>query len=236
MPADTDWAWHQWVVKNLEEMITAGTYLPPPPRERISKAVSLCIDQVSEGVMNKFACLIEKKKNTVWGWQHGTAQIPIDDLLRICYRTRISVVAFLHTEFVVPQGTEMFPAKSSVSGVKIRRHPPSAFDHENNNQKLRAILKENPPPSMKEVAQRVNINKRSLYKHSSSLCRAISARHSKYRETCYQEQQNRQAFDVRQAANALEANGLYPSRRRVAALIKERSRSRIKSLPPSCLS
>lgn len=221
--ADSDWAWQQWVVNNLEELIASGTFLSPLPRERISKAVSLCIDQVSGGVMNKFACLIAKKKNTVWGWQHGTTQIPIDDILRICYLTRISVVDFLHTEFVVPQGTELRTARPSASGVKIRRHPPTTFDRGKNNRTLRAILKETPPPSMKEVAERVNINKRSLYKHSSSLCRAISARHSKYQEACYQEQQNRRAIDVRQATTALQANGIYPSRRRVVALIKERS-------------
>jgi hypothetical protein len=233
--AQGELAWQIWVAKNLEEMIVSGTYLPSPSKQRIAKAISLCIDQVTEGTMNRFAYLIGKRKNTVWGWQHGSAKVPMSDLLRICHCVGISLIDFLHTEFVVPQGTEMLPAKPSVSGAKIRRHPPTAFDHENNNQTLRAILKETPPPSMKEVAERVNINKRSLYKHSSSLCRAISARHSKYREACYHNQQNRQAIDVRQAANTLESNGIYPSRRRVAALIKKRSSCMSEGQPPSWL-
>jgi len=225
--ADSDWQWHQWVVKNLEDMILSGTYLPSPSRERTSKAIALCIEQVSEGVMNRFACLIEKRKNTVWGWHHGKAQMPMDDLLKICYLTRLSVVDFLHTEFVVPQDTELIAVPPTVSGLKIKRHPPTLFDGEKIGRSLRAILKQNPPPSMKEVAARLNINKRSLYKHSSSLCRTISARHTEYKKICCQEQQNRHAINIRHVAKALEADGIYPSRRRVAALVKNRSVSMI---------
>jgi hypothetical protein len=235
MRVDSDWAWQQWVVKNLSEMIASGTYLPSPPRERISDAVSLCIDQVSEGVMNRFASLIEKKKNTVWGWQHGTAQIPLNDLLRICYVTQISLIDFLQPQFVVPHDTELSPARPPASGVRIKRRPPTLFDTEKTDQLLRAILREDPPPSMKAVARRVNINKRSLYKHSSSLCRAISARHSEYENSCCREKQNRHAINVRQAANTLEANGIYPSRRRVATLIKERPFCIFEGQPPSAL-
>jgi len=230
---DNDWQWHQWVVKNLEEMILSGTCLPSPSRERTSKAISLCIGQVSQGVMNRFACLIEKRKNTVWGWQHGKAQIPLDDLLRICYLTRISVVDFLHTEFVVPQDTELIATPPTVSGVKIKRHPPTPFDRERMDRSLRTILNQNPPPSMKEVAEKLNINKRSLYKHSSSLCRAISARHAEYQKICCQERQNRHAINIRQVANGLEANSIYPSRRRVAGLLKKPSVFMIEGQSPS---
>jgi gamma-glutamylcysteine synthetase len=86
---------------------------------------------------------------------------------------------------------------------------------------------------MKEVAGRLNIDKRSLYKHSSSLCRTISARHAEYQKICCQEQQNRHAINTRQVYNALEANGIYPSRRRVAALLKKASVCVIEGQPPS---
>ncbi len=173
--------------------------------------------------MNRFACLIEKKKNTVWGWQNGNAQIPLDDLLRICYVSQISVVDFLHSEFLLAQDAGLIAAKLPFSGVKIKRRSPTVFDREKIDRSLRVILHENPPPSMKEVAERLNINKRSLYKHSSSLCRAISARHGEYQKTCGQNRQIRHAINLRQAANALEANGINPSRRRVAAFVKKRS-------------
>lgn len=230
--AGSDLRWHRWVVKNLEEMILSETYLSSPSRERTSKAISLCIGQVCEGVMNRFACLIQKRKNTVWGWQHSKAQIPMDDLLRICYLTRISVVDFLHTDFVVPQDTELIAAPPTVSGIKIKRHPPTAFDWKRINQSLQTILKQNPPPSMKEVAVSLNINKRSLYRHSSSLCRTISARHAEYQKVCCQERQNRHAIKIRKVANALEANSIYPSRRRVAELLKRPSIAMIESQPP----
>lgn len=232
--ADSDWEWHEWVTKKLEEMIASGTYLPAPTRERISEAISLCIAQVGEGVMNRFASLIEKKKNTVWGWQHGTAQIPLNDLLRICYVTKISLVDFLHTQFVVPQDIELIPARPPVSGVKIKRHPPTLFDREKIDRSLRAILNQNPPPSMKEVAGRLKINKRSLYRYSSSLCRIISARHAEHQKICCQERQNLQAIRIRQIADVLETNSIYPSRRRIALLRKKPSVSLIEDSPQVC--
>src|ERR1041384_4609626 len=71
--------WQSFVTRNLKEMISSGTYLPPPPKEKIAKALSICINKTSDGVMNRFARLIDKRKTTVWGWQNGENQIPIDD-------------------------------------------------------------------------------------------------------------------------------------------------------------
>jgi hypothetical protein len=74
--ADSKLAWQTWVVRNLEEMIASPPYLQSPSREKIAEGISRCIDQVGEGTMNRFACLIGKGKNTVSGWQHGKAKIP----------------------------------------------------------------------------------------------------------------------------------------------------------------
>lgn len=213
-------AWQTWVVKNLEEMIVSTTYLPSPPKQRIAKAISLCIDQATEGTMNRFACLIGKRKNTVWGWQHGKAKVPMNDLLRICYHVGISLVDFLHTEFVTQKEIEFIPARPPSSGVTTTRRRPRTFDREKIDRILRAEFKEYPPPSMKAVARRLNTDRRFLYEHFSPVCRAISARHSKHQRACFEQQQSQHANDISQAASKLHANGIYPSRRRVAGLIK----------------
>ncbi len=182
--------------------------------------------------MNKFACLIGKRKNTVWGWQHGKTKVPMDDLLRICYHVRISVLDFLQTEFVTQMEIELIPARPPSSGVITTRRRPRSFDRETTDRMLRTIFKEYPPPSMKEVARRLNTDKRFLYEHFSPLCRAISARHSKHQKACYKQQQSQHANDISQAASKLHASGIYPSRRRVAALVKRRTGLR-DSMSPS---
>jgi hypothetical protein len=217
--ANDELEWQMWVVKNLEEMILAATHLPSPPKERMAKAISLYIDQASEGIMNRFACLIGKRKSTVWGWQHGKTQIPIDDLLRICCRIGVSLVDFLYAEVFVLKEVELIPAMVFASGVKTIRQPPRPFDRETTERALRTILKDQPPLPMKKVATRLNINKRFLYKHFSELCKAISARHAKHQQACYEKLRSQYQKEIGLATSKLRASRIYPSRRRVAALV-----------------
>lgn len=228
---DRELEWQIWVAKNLEELIITARRLPSPPKGRTAQSISSCINQTSEGIMNRFARLISKRKNTVWGWQHGRTQIPIDDLLRICYRLRVSLVDFLYTEVFVLKDVELPTAMPFASGVRIIRQPPRPFDRETTEHSLRKMLKDQPPLPMKRVATRLNFNKRFLYKHFPELCKAISARHKKHREISYNQVQSRHQKHVKQTTSMLRANGIYPSRRRVAALIdrhSNRSRNEIK--------
>lgn len=218
--ADGALSWQTWVVKNLEEMIASAPYLQSPPREKAAEGISRCIDQVAEGIMNRFACLINKRKNTVWGWQHGETKIPMNDLLRICHLVRISVVDFLHTDFIVLQKTKWIPAIPPISGVITKRRPPKPFDREQANQLLCSALKESPPLSMNAVAGRLNTNKRVLYKHFSQLCKAISAQHANHQKACYEQVRKQREKATRKVANKLQADGIYPSRRRIAVAIR----------------
>ncbi|MGH9967018.1 MAG: hypothetical protein ACREBG_04185, partial [Pyrinomonadaceae bacterium] len=197
--------------------------------------LSLCIDQVTEGIMNRFACLIGKRKNTVWGWQHGKAKIPVGDLLRICDRVGVSLVDFLYTEFVTQNELELLPARFSFSGVTTTRRRPRPFDRPTIEQALRTLVKDHPPLPMKEVARKLNTDSRFLYKHFPSLCRAISARHAKHQQAYYEKLRSQHEKDLRRVRRKLRASGIYPSRRRVAALVTKpavfRDGASDKSLP-----
>jgi len=169
--------------------------------------------------MNRFACLIGKRKNTVWGWQHEKAKIPMGDLLRICDRVGVSLVDFLYTEFVTQNEVELIPARYRFSGVTTTRRRPRLFDRETTERALRTALKDHPPVPMKEVARKLNTDKRSLYKHFPSFCRAISARHAKDRQVYYETLRSQQEKDIRHVRSKLRASGIYPSRRRIAAMV-----------------
>jgi hypothetical protein len=168
--------------------------------------------------MNRFASLIGKRKNTVWGWQHGKTQIPVDDLLQICWRVDVPLVDFLYSDSLMLSEVELFQALS-VSGVKTNRKPPRPFDREKAEQNLQTMLTDHPPLTMKEVAKRLNFNKRFLYKHFPALCKAISARRAKHQAVYNTKRQRQYQKDIRDASGRLRATGIYPSRRRVAALI-----------------
>ena len=79
---------------------------------------------------------------------------------------------------------------------------------------------------MKEVAKILNINKRFLYKHFADICKAIAARHAEYQRARQEKRRSEKEKTFRQISKELQARGIYPSRRRVAALIAKRSELR----------
>ncbi len=213
--------WQIWIAKNLEELIIAARRLPSPPKGRTAQSISSCINQASDGVMNRFARLIGKRKNTVWGWQHGQAQIPIDDLLRICNRVGISLVDFLYADTFVLDDIDLIQTPA-VSGVKAIGRSPRHLDPKATKDALLTILNQQTSLSMKEVATRIDLNKRLLYKHFPELCKAISTRHKQYR---YKEQQRVRkviADKINETRMSLHNIGVYPSRRRVVAAMKSK--------------
>jgi len=225
MVSADEFAWQTWVVKNVEDMIVAATHLPSPPKERIARSLSLCIDHVSEGIMNRFASLIGKRKNTVWGWQHGKSNIPINDLLRICDRVGVSLVDFLYTEALTPNKVD-HPTASPISDSTAISRSRRPFDSAIIGRRLRTAAEHHPPLSMKEVAKILNINKRFLYKHFADLCKAIAARHAKHQRAHQEERRSEKETTVRNISKELQEHGIYPSRRRIAGIMAKRRESR----------
>jgi hypothetical protein len=219
---DHELEWQIWIGKNLEDLIIAARRLSPPPKERTAASISSCVNQACDGVMNRFARLIDKPKNTVWGWQHGQGQIPIDDLLRICNRVGISLVDFLYANAFVLDDIDSIHTPTAVSGVKAIRRSLRHLDPKATKDALLTILKQQTPISMKEVATRIDLNKRLLYKHFPDLCKVISTRHKEYR--CKEQQRDHKviADKVNKTRMSLHNIGLYPSRRRVAAAMKSK--------------
>lgn len=211
-----------WIGKSLEELIIAARRLPSPPKERTAQSISLCVNQASDGVMNRFARLIGKRKNTVWGWQHGQTQIPIDDLLRICNRVGISLVDFLYADAFVLDDIDLIQTPTAVSGVKAIGRSPRHLDPKATKDALLTILKQQPSLSMKEVATRIDLNKRLLYKRFPDLCKPISMRHKEHRRKEQQRAHMVMADKVNKTRTGLHNIGLYPSRRRVVAAMKSK--------------
>ncbi len=93
---------------------------------------------------------------------------------------------------------------------------------------LEAILAsdEVPPPSLREVVQRVGQTYANLRQHVPELSRTISARYRRYQELQGARTRARVREEVRQAAIYLHQHGHYPSTNRIADLISRPSSSR----------
>jgi hypothetical protein len=213
--------WQGWVSTNLQEIISARDYLPTPTTQRIKEALTLCIDTVTDGVMNRFSTLIGKPKNTVWGWLQGDSLIPLNDLLRLCYAMNLRLVDFLYTDrFLV------FPSDHTANLEFIGHQPrqcrqsPQPFDDFAVEHSLRAALKAHPPKPMTEIAIELRAHKRTLYKHFPALCKEISLRHKNHRINKEQMIRQSKSHTLVKIRKQLLRNGVYPSRRRINNLAR----------------
>ena len=212
--------WQGWLVANLQDIITARDYLPTPTTHRIKEALNLCVDGVTEGVMNRFSILIGKPKNTVWGWLQGNSLIPLNDLLRLCYVINVRLIDFLYTDRFVVFPADHPSLELSRNQPRQCRQLPKPFDDFAIEHSLRAALKAHPPKPMTEIAIELRAHKRILYKHFPALCKEISLRHKNYRINKEQMIRQSKSHTLVKIRKQLLRNGVYPSRRRINNLSK----------------
>ncbi len=72
---------------------------------------------------------------------------------------------------------------------------------------------------MKEVAERLDYNRRTISQHFPDLCRAISAKSRRYRKAAHEKKIEQSCEEVRQIALKLHSENVYPSEGRVSDLM-----------------
>jgi transcriptional regulator with XRE-family HTH domain len=213
--------WQAWVVESIGELVAATPRLSSPPqRENIAKSLSLAIDTVTEGNVAAFARLLGMPKNTVWMWHTGKALPQLDVLIKICYTFQISLLDLLTQQNITAKPYKVTTQKPPDQHRQTRASSKS-FDSNKVQEALLAVLvsNEEPPPTMKEVAQRLKHDRRTISKHFPEVCRAISAKHLTYTKAARLKRIEQYCREVRQAALQLHKQGEYPTEARVSHLL-----------------
>jgi AraC-like DNA-binding protein len=86
---------------------------------------------------------------------------------------------------------------------------------------LEAILlkHECPPPSMEEVARRLEIHRETIFRLFPEMCRAVSAKYDKFQKALHHRVIEQSREEVKKVVLKLCSEGFYPSEGRVAQLI-----------------
>ena len=74
---------------------------------------------------------------------------------------------------------------------------------------------------MEELARRLEIHRRTIFRHFPELCQVISAKYDKFQKVCHCQAIEQSCREVKQAVLKLYSEGLYPSEGRVAQLISK---------------
>jgi AraC-like DNA-binding protein len=80
---------------------------------------------------------------------------------------------------------------------------------------------EYPPPTIAEIAKRINVDLRSLYRHFPDLCHILSTRYIRYRHSCALTRAREIRSLIRQAVFKLHEQGINPSPFQLSKILKK---------------
>ncbi|MBI4496626.1 MAG: TniQ family protein [Chloroflexi bacterium] len=207
-----------WVAHAVGELIAAAPGLGfVPRREQIVDAITASAERLTGGNISAWARKLGMAVLTVSNWRWKEARPSLWLLLQVCARLGTTPLGFLTGE------------ASQVSGQAVLRHelahrPPrvhTVVDPKVARRALEQILAgdEMPPPSLREVGQRLGLTYATLRHHLPELCRAISERYRNYQLAQAAETRRRLCQEVREATLRVHEQGVFPSSYRIEALI-----------------
>lgn len=232
--SELDLAKSVWISQNLGELISfTPSIFSPIHSENISKAFNLIIDNIYEGNIASFAKVFNLPKNTVWMWCKSKSLPELRVVLAVCYCLNISLFDFVTIKQQSFQSLEIDLQKLPKSS-HTKRASPRTLNYTTTEKYLLDVLKSYKPPlTMKEVAEQLNINQRTIRSHFPHLCKAISAKYRNYQRQQTQERIQTSCQEVEQAVSNLHQAGEYPSEARVSQLISQPGHFRYKEVRKS---
>ena len=212
-----------WIVHAVGELLAAAPNLATfPRREQLTRTLAASVEQVAGGNRSAWARRLGLTTGSHDNWHTGMMRPSLERLLQVCCSLGTTPLRF----FLGDPGLAAPPRE----GLRIvPEGPPSPWhlrppSHRQAMQRaLEAVLTadEQPPPSLREVAQRLGDTVLYLRHHLPNLCRAISERHLSYQRARGSETRARVRDEVRRATYRVHAEGHYPSARRVALLLSD---------------
>jgi len=212
-----------WIAKTIRELISFTPLASSlVQKAHIPKAFNQIINTTHEGNIAAFARIFGLPKNTVWMWSKGKSTPELKMLLTICYSLDISLLDFITLKKKAFESPQINPHRLPTA-PRIQRTSPRAFDYETIENYLQTILDnpEIPPPTMKEVAERSGLDRRTIFSYFPALCKAISAKYRFYRKLETAKRIENCCKEIEQAVHQIYRSGEYPSEARVSELISQ---------------
>ena len=201
------------MANNVGELLAyTPQLLSAVPKQKVAQSFSTYVNQVTDGNIAELARRVGRPKNTVWLWCSGQVLPQLNLLVKVCHSLGLSLLELFMGE-PSKENSNSWVTLCSSQTLKPKLST-QAFDSQQVRQCLQTILQEaeSPPPSMQEVARRLNYHVRFLRRHFPQLCCAVSARYLAYRKMSRIVNLESSCREVRAVALELHAQGIEPTR------------------------
>ncbi|SCW81927.1 TniQ protein [Paenibacillus tianmuensis] len=219
--------WEEFKAVSIEKLFSLDLNRLRLTRGNIQWTLGRLVYLYSQDKIAAFAEWVEIPKSTFWGWHSGKNLPTFDDVLRICNKCDLSLVQFYSGIWGLKPNKMVISAKrSKKENVVITQKPipelGKAF-------KLLLTDRTNMRFNVTYVAEKLQCNKKTLYKYYGTLC-ILQAKNSKYYQS------NRKALrilklngEISKACGEIYGSGQYPSIQKVEkklgrpAVLRERA-------------
>jgi transcriptional regulator with XRE-family HTH domain len=215
-----EFAWQQWATHALGGVVARLPGISiEPKRERIRRVVSDAVEHLADGNVAAFARSLGLPRGTVENWRQGKRIPEMDMLLRLCYRLDLSLceVLFEGEELLQPSLRDPVPPALFPSRKR------AAIDKERIFSLLEQAARgtEDPPPSLKEVGQRLGYEPTTLYKINQTACHAIADRFTAYRRELREKRLQGYREEIQQIALYLRAEQMALTQRHISRYLTQ---------------
>lgn len=206
-----------WVTSVLGELIAASPNLPSPPGLRaFSNAIGYYVHALGGGIYTNLGRLVGTPSTTIMRWATAQCRPKMDQVLALSRALGISIMQFLNQETVQTSAIK--------TPKRLKRpidRPGSQIDSTDIRVTLEKTLNNNeyPPPSLRQIAAAIGRSHSLLVHQHPDLCQLIANRYATYRKQRKEERVRDLQSRVRKVTLAVHEQGLFPSVRRVAALL-----------------
>lgn len=191
-------------------------------KETLISTISACVQTVANGKPSVFARLLHIQPSTIWEWQHARKVPQLGMLVKISALLEVPLFNLLTaTNVEINVSANHRKRLETTPPAKSRKRRRRKATKKQLRSALEAVIQhpDDPPPSMREVAESLQYSASYLAKVFPDLCKTISAQYARYQAEKRVERQQRLCEEVRQAIQLLHTQGRYPSRRQVSKLL-----------------
>ncbi len=199
--------WQQWVIDNIGNLLALTPMIElPPTQKQVHDKLALGIQHASKGNIASFARSLGVNKARVQGWLTRNNLLDTEALLHVCYFLGCSLREFLVEDALTYQLREVkrFPLETLRKRTSVQTNRATVW------QMLEQTLatEEDPPPSVREMARRLNCNGRVLYECHPTACNEIATRYKEYRRRQAKERVHLHRDEIRRVSLALHTAGV----------------------------
>jgi DNA-binding phage protein len=213
-------AWQNWVIDVLESLHLTSLFSGPLHWPAFFSHFASGME--SKRAFSKLARLTGIKRGVLYRWMDGSEQPSFENMLYLCY-----VCGVTPQEVMENRLTPFKQVLQSETAYHTPRPPRSLrkpVDREQCWEYIQQVLDGREEPlGVTQIAKRLGCSAMMLFRHFPDECAVITQRMQHYRVQRKAQRIAQGCEEVRQVVMMLHTQGVYPSHRRVRALLSQPS-------------